>query len=87
MPNVITLFIAYETRTGRVVEVHSAPERAGYVWAPDIKPCDESISVIRGSFPSDCAPGKHYRVDVQSKQLVETMDESGVCFGVGRISA
>lgn len=78
-----SLFIAYDTGTGRILGVHRGPSRADYVWTPDI--CRvTNVTVIRGAFP-ECEHGKRYRVDVASKHLVETTGEDGVSFGSGKI--
>lgn len=79
-----TLFIAYDTSTGRIVGVHRGPLRADYVWTPDT--CRvTNVAVISGAFPV-CKHEKRYRVDVASKHLVETTGEDGVSFGSGKFA-
>jgi hypothetical protein len=80
---VSTLFIAYNTGTGRIFGVHRGPARADYTWTPNIGRA-ANVAVIRGTFP-ECEHGKRYKVDVASKELIETSGEDGVSFGAGKI--
>lgn len=78
-----TLFIAYDTVTGRILGVHRGPSSPDYMWTPDI--CRVlNATVIKGAFP-ECKHGKRYKVEVASKHLVETTGEDGVSFGSGKI--
>ena len=77
------VFIAYDSRSGHIVGVHSGPADANYRWNHRYG-AHEHIAVIRNP-AFKCAHGKRYKIDTHHKTLVECApDEHGVSFGFGR---
>jgi len=89
-----TTYIAFDTRSGRILSVHhgamdAKEARAGGIQyhtrfhgQHDAKISDEHVAVI--TVPSDTVEqGKQYKVDVSRKVLVATEDKDGVGFGFG----
>jgi hypothetical protein len=83
---VSNLFVAYDTRSGRIIGVHSAPADANYKWNHKYG-THEHVAIIRtASF--ECGHGKQYKIDTSRKALVEcASDEYGVSFGFGRTAS
>jgi hypothetical protein len=77
-----SIFIAYDTRTGRIVSVHHGPACSEDAWNPKRDP-GLPPAVLRGPFP-ECRGGKRYAVDTAHKNLVEVAGEPGVHFGFGK---
>lgn len=77
------IFIAYDTRSGRIMGVHNGPADPNYVWDHKYG-AHENVAVMK--MPSyGRAHGKKYKIDVSRKALVEcASDEQGVSFGFGR---
>ena len=76
------IFIAYDTRTGRIVGVHHGPADPEYAWNPKLDP-DLHLAILRGPFP-ECSEGNRYAVDTTHKKLVEVSGEQGINFGFGK---
>ena len=88
-----TAYVAFDTRSGRIISVHHGASDASYARqraqgyskiAQDYsKIADEYIAVI--AVPSGaCEQGKQYKIDIDRKMLVETAaGEQGVGFGFG----
>ncbi len=76
-------FIAYDSRSGRIIGVHSGPADPDYEWDHKYG-AHQHVAIIRTS-SYECAPGKQYKIDTARKVLVEcASDEQGVNFGFGR---
>jgi hypothetical protein len=75
-------FIAYDTRTGRILGVHHGPTHADYAWKPKFAP-GMHVAIIRGPFPQ-CSEGKRYAVDTAHNKLIEVSGEHGISFGFGK---
>jgi hypothetical protein len=88
-----TTYVAFDTRSGRILSVHHGPmdakeARGGaqyhtqYHGQHDAKISDEQVAVI--AVPSGAVEqGKQYKVDLSCKALVATEGKDGVGFGFG----
>jgi len=77
------VFIAYDTRSGQIVAVHSGPADASYRWSHQYG-ADEHCAVIR-TRAFECSPDVRYKIDLCDKTLVACApDEHGVTFSFGR---
>ena len=74
-------FIAYDTRSGRIVAAHHGPDLPGYEWKPQFG-SDLQVAIVEGPFPEVCV-GKQYTFHAATRKLVETMGQSGITFGFG----
>ena len=74
-------FIAYDTRSGRIVAAHHGPDVPGYEWKPQFGP-DLQLAIVEGPFPELC-DGKQYAFHAATRKLVETLGQSGISFGFG----
>ena len=74
-------FIAYDTRSGRIVAAHHGPDLPGYEWKPQFG-SDLQVAVVEGPFPELCE-GKQYTFHAASRKLVETLGQQGIAFGFG----
>ena len=80
------VFVAYDTRSGQILGVHSGPADATYRWNHKYG-AQEHMAVIRTP-AVECSAGKRYKIDLCHKTLVEcTPDEHGVSFGFGRTAS
>lgn len=77
-------FIAYDTRSGRIVAAHHGPDLADYEWKPQFSP-DLQVTIVEGGFP-ELSDGGQYTFDAATGKLVETLDQSGTSFGFGATS-
>ncbi len=76
------VFIAYDTRSGRIVGVHLGPADPKYEWKPKFDPYLD-VAILRGPSP-ECGQGKQYAVDTAHKTVVEVTGEQGISFGFGK---
>jgi hypothetical protein len=74
-------FIAYDTRSGRILAAHHGPDVPGYEWKPQFGP-DSCVAIVEGPFPDWCE-GKPYTFHAATGKLVETVGQSGISFGFG----
>jgi hypothetical protein len=74
-------FIAYDTRSGRILAAHHAPDIPGYEWNPKFGP-DVQPAIVEGPFP-ELGDGKNYKFHSATGTLAETPGPSGITFDFG----
>jgi len=80
------IFVAYDTRSGQIVGVHSGPAAAGYRWNHKYG-THEHIAILRTP-AFECSAGKRYKIDICDKTLVECAPgEHGVSFSFGKTAS